>query len=446
MPTPPIVLQVSALDKAGGAEQVAWNLFSAYRDRGTHSWLAVGKKRTADPNVVLVLQNASKGLWEKFCHSLAALLNPIAGKVRGVLRFQAALRRLGKGSDLIAEWNGLENFHFPSSWKILECIPEKPAILHLHNLHGGYFDPRALTSLSKQLPVVLTLHDAWLLSGNCAHSFSCERWKSGCGNCPDISLYPGLKVDSTAQNWQRKKLIFEDSKLYVATPSQWLMNKVLDSILSTAILEAKVIPNGVDEKIFHPGNQRQARSILQLPMDNTIILFVANGIKKNVFKDYETLDRAMRILGGQTSQKIHFIALGEEGNDEQYGNVCLHHVPRTTDANVIVNYYQAADLYLHPTKADTFPTSILEAMACGLPVIASRVGGIPEQVDDGLTGVLVNPGDPHSLAREINLLLADSNRRYRMSEAAIQKFKSQFTLDNQVNRYLEWYQCILAKN
>ena len=436
---------MSALDKAGGAEQVAWNLFKGYQAAQMDSWLAVGKKRSNDPNVFVIAKEGEKGWWGQVCDGLASLLNPLSGKLRGVLRLQANIKELSKGNDWIADLRGQENFYFPGSKDILKQAPEAPSILHLHNLHGGYFDPRALVNLSTHVPVVLTLHDAWLLSGNCAHSFGCERWKTGCGQCPDITLYPGLKVDSTALNWQRKKSIFENSRLYIATPSQWLMNKVQDSILAPAIAEAKVIPNGVDTSIFHPANKQEVRQTLDLPMHEPIILFVANSVKSNAFKDYETLKNAMRLIGANSSNPVHCIALGDSGPEEMLGHMHIHYIPRTTDTSLIAKYYQAADVYVHTTNADTFPTTILEAMACGLPVIASNIGGIPEQVDDGVTGVLIAPGDSESLATEIELMLQNPNYLKDMGSAGYSKVQSHFTLDKQLSAYLDFYKLALSR-
>ena len=437
------VLQVSPLDRGGGAEQIAWNLFNAYRQMGIASWLAVGKKRTSDPDVLKISEKTSPGRWAYSCQQMAHGLNPFAGKLRGILRIQAFLRKIAKGKDWVADIRGEENFHFPGSWDLLNQTPEIPSLLHLHNLHGGYFDPRALTKLSAEVPVMLTLHDAWLLSGNCAHSLGCERWKTGCGECPDISIYPGLKVDSTHLNWLRKKAVFEKSKLYIATPCQWLLNKVNESILASAMIEGRVIYNGVDTSIFYPGDRQNARSQLGLPLDRKILLFVANGIKNNPFKDYATLREVIEIVGKQNQEPLHFIALGDEGVKEQIGQVTIEYIPRTTDINLVAQYYRASDIYLHAAKAETFPNTILEAMACKIPVIASDVGGISEQIDDGITGLLIPAQNAKLMAQSVISLLDNSVLREKMGEAALKKVQDQFTLQHQVDQYLQWYREIL---
>jgi glycosyltransferase involved in cell wall biosynthesis len=182
---------------------------------------------------------------------------------------------------------------------------------------------------------------------------------------------------------------------------------------------------------------------LGLPLNEPILLFVANGIKTNIFKDYETLKKAIELLGASSEMPVHLIALGDDGNQEQIGNVTVHYVPRTTDPNLVAKYYQAADIYLHAAKAETFPNTILEAMACGIPVVASNVGGICEQVLDGVTGFLVPPKDPELMAIAALLLLNDAKLRRTMGEAASKRVQEQFTLNQQVENYLAWYEEIL---
>ena len=329
----------------------------------------------------------------------------------------------------------------PELGTFLDQSPEHPDIIHCHNLHGSYFDLRALSWLSHKVPAVLTLHDAWLLSGHCAHSFDCDRWKIGCGNCPDLSIYPAIWRDATAYNWQRKAEIYRKSRLFVVTPCQWLMDRVNQSMLKPGIVVSKVIPNGVDLKVFHPADQTEARADLGLPTDTKILLFAANGIRKNIWKDYKTLRSALAEIA-KTGIKVLCIALGDEGRPEQIGDVEIRFVPYQRDPEKVARYYQAADIYVHPTRADTFPTTVLEALACGTPVVASAVGGIPEQIEDGITGFLTLQGDAEAMAVRLMQLLEDDELRLRMGMQANDAAKERFDLEKQVKEYLRWYENI----
>jgi glycosyltransferase involved in cell wall biosynthesis len=227
-------------------------------------------------------------------------------------------QKIGNVEKYLSSLSGQEYFNYPATLDILNLPDQKPDLLHCHNLHGDYFDLRILPFLSQKVPTILTLHDAWLLSGHCAHSFECDRWKYGCGNCPDLTIPPAIKKDATAYNWQRKKEIYQQSKLYVATPSQWLMNKVNESILTEGIIKSRVIPNGIDLSIFCPQNKQQVRNNLQLPQDSKIILFTANGIRKNPWKDYETMSKAVGLVAQKLEgENILFLALGEASKTEK---------------------------------------------------------------------------------------------------------------------------------
>jgi len=140
---------------------------------------------------------------------------------------------------------------------------------------------RLLPWLTHQAPVVFTLHDAWLLSGHCAHSFDCERWKIGCGECPDLTIIPAIKKDATASNWKLKEKIYAASRLRMTTPSRWLMDKVTQSMLQPAIVESRVIPNGVDISIYKPGDRRAARTELGIPLESKVLLFTSNWARNS---------------------------------------------------------------------------------------------------------------------------------------------------------------------
>jgi glycosyltransferase involved in cell wall biosynthesis len=110
-----------------------------------------------------------------------------------------------------------------------------------------------------------------------------------------------------------------------------------------------------------------------------------------------------------------------------------------TDADMMAQYYRAADLLAHPARADSFPRAVSEAMACGTPVVATAVGGIPEQVEDGGTGFLVPPGDNEGMAVAIQRLLSDDELRRTMGCSAADHVKRHFSLDRQVDDFLSWY-------
>jgi glycosyltransferase involved in cell wall biosynthesis len=462
------ILQISTIDKAGGAEAIAWQLFQGYRRYGHNSRLAVGLKRSNDHGVLTIPNDFYRNRLAKGCIAVGALVSPLVDKVRGAAKLHRLLQVIGEPQRLLDLWQGKEDFDFSATWRLLDLLPERPDIIHCHNLHGaclpsgGYFDLRALPRLSHEIPVVVTLHDAWLLSGHCSHSFDCERWKTGCGHCPDLTIYPPVRRDSTAYNWRRKKNIYAKSQLYVATPCQWLMEKMEQSMLASAVVEARVISNGVDLSVFHPADKRVVRAALGIPQGAKVLLFTANGIRRNIWKDYQRMRTAAALVGERlTGQGVLFLALGEDAPSERIGQTEVYFVPYQQDPEVVARYYQAADVYLHAARADTFPNTVLEALACGTPVVATAVGGIPEQVrslnhsaavrheplhePDKATGVLVSPGDAGGMAESVVTLLSRDHLCYQIAENAAKDAQQRFDLSRQCDAYLAWYDNILTR-
>ena len=441
------ILQISTSDMGGGAEKVAWNLFQAYRQRGHHSWLAVGAKRSDDAEVLVIPNREPHGRWCRFWWAVHTPSQTHAEQIPGARHLSRLTRALSAPGRVLDGYRGLEDSRFPGTWHLLELQPHPPDVVHCHNLHGGYFDLRALPWLSHQLPVILTLHDAWLLSGHCAHSFDCERWKTGCGQCPDVSIYPPIRRDATARNWQRKRNIYANSQLHVATPSRWLMNKVEKSILAPAIIERRVIPNGVDLSVFTQADKRTARAAIGVPTDTDVLLFVGHGTRSNPFKDYDTLQAALAQLAARNrDRELLLLCLGEGGPEIRLDRARIHFVTHQEDEMKVARFFQAADVYLHAAKADTFPTAILEALACGTPVVATAVGGISEQVRDEVTGFLTPQGDAHKMAMRVEQLLRDEPLRRRLAENAVAHARQRFDLVRQVDDYLTWYEHVTKRH
>ena len=441
------VLQISSADIAGGAAKVAWNLFQGCRQHGHRAWLAVGRKNGIEPDVVEIPNDEYRNSWARFWRKIAFRADELDGGARGAWCMHRLLRWLAEPKRVTARAMGIEDFVFPGTWHILDLFPELPDIIHCHNLHGGYFDLRALPWLSRQVPVILTLHDAWLLSGHCAHSFDCEQWKTGCGDCPYLTVHPAIKYDRTSYNWQRKRGIYAKSRFYISTPSYWLMEKVKQSILASAIVESKIIPNGVDLAVFHPGDKKLARASLNLPLDSKIVLFAANRIQRNSFKDYATMKIAVeRVMSRNRNTKLIFVCLGVKEKESSLNQSHVRFVSFEPNPQRVAQYYQAADFYIHAAKAETFPTAVTEALACGTPVVATAVGGIPEQVENGINGFLVPSGDAEAMAVRIEQLLLDVDLRRKFSLAAAETARRRFDLNQHVNDYIKWYSEILERS
>jgi glycosyltransferase involved in cell wall biosynthesis len=440
------VLQVNTFDEGGGAERIATTLLHAYRARGIDCWMAVGNKRGDDPHVVQIPGSLQ---WTRFWRARQAEIPHRGAPLIALRRF---LGLLAEPARELNQQRGIEHHQWPASRRIDRLIPTGPPdILHLHNLHGDYFDLRVLSALSRRIPTVITMHDAWLLTGHCAHSFDCQRWITGCGQCPDLLTPPAIRRDNTARNWKQKRQIYARSRLHIATPSAWLMEKVSRSILSQAAIESRVIHNGIDLSIFRPDDRAAARARLGIPLQAQVLLFTANGIRDNPFKDFPMMRRAVAsVARSMRGKPLIFLALGEDGPPEQVDGATITFVPYRKDPQDVAMYYQAADLYLHPARADTFPNTVLEALACGTPVIATAVGGIPEQVKTlgnaaAPTGVLVPPGDAEAMAAAIVRLLSAPSLLCELSRNAAADARERFDLNLQVDRYVQWYEQILQQ-
>jgi glycosyltransferase involved in cell wall biosynthesis len=445
------ILQVSTSDQGGGAERSAKNLLEAYRGMGHDSWLAVGKKQGSDPNVFVIPNEDSRNAIARTIDRLRRENEPSIGGVRGLGRAMTMARNLAEPARSLTTRLGHEDFDFPGTEHLLDLPPAPPDIMHLHNLHSGYFDLRTLPALSHRVPTILNVRDGWLLSGHCAFGLGCERWKTGCGECPDLTLFPAVPRDATSFNWERKRTILAASRLYVATPSQWMMDRVNESIIAAGAVDRKVIPNGVDTATFFPGDRAAARAALGLDfgLDRAarVLLVAANALRHNVWKDYETLRAAIALLGAREwPWPVVVLAVGGDGRDEQIGSITLRFAPFEPDSARLADYYRAADVYLHAVHVESFGNVLLEARACGTPVVASSVGGIPEQIRDlqqhgaeQASGILVQPADPCAFAEAVAMLLENEPLRASIAASGLRHVQDDFTLALQAGRFLDWY-------
>jgi glycosyltransferase involved in cell wall biosynthesis len=454
------VLHVSRRTDGGGADKIALSLVQGLNRRGLLSWLAVAVRDREDPAVIAIpdLPGSRAGRVVRAVHD--AML-PAVGHVPGAALVARALDGIESPSKVADWWRGREYFGYPGTALLPRLPPERPDLIHFHNLHGGYFDLRQLAPISNLVPAVLTLHDEWSLTGHCAYTLGCERWRTGCGACPDLTIYPAMRRDATDLNWRAKQAIFARSHLYVSAPSRWLLDRARDSMLAEGAAGWRHIPNGVDLEVFQPGDRNAARVQLGLPVEPTILLFAAYKARSSRFKDSATVwEAARRIAERLSDTQLLLIALVEDGPTERFGNHELRFVPYESDEQVVAKYYQAADLYLHAARADNFPTSIVEALATGLPVVATAVGGIPEQVRSLVgapgawageasprsraSGVLVEAGRPEAMSAAAAAVLQDDSLRADLSRNAAMDATERFGREIQLDATVEWYREVLA--
>jgi glycosyltransferase involved in cell wall biosynthesis len=455
------ILQIGTVESGGGAASVALNLARGCRSRGCEAWLAVGRKTSDDPAVFRIPDDRRTvyrlsgyaGIERRLEHMASRRPGRGWGRIARTLRFATHPRAWA------AWYAGREDFEFPGTFDVLDLAPARPDLVHCHNLHGGYFDLRALPWLSRQVPTVLTLHDAWTLTGHCAHSFDCDRWRTGCGTCPDLAIEPAIRRDATAANWARKRGIYAASRLYVAAPSAWLLGRVEQSMLAPAVADAVVIPNGVDLSVFHPADKRAARSALNIPPD-ALVLLAAAGPRGQAWRDDKTLRAALdSIAERMRGHPLTLVALGGPAGAFRDLRIDVREVQYQIDPAVVARHLQAADVYVHSARAATFPTAIIEALACGTPVVAASVGGIPEQIVsvgtaalrsgipervDGSTSVLVPAGVPDAMADAVVALLECGELRQRLGDQAARDARRRFDVNRQVERYLAWYRTIIG--
>jgi glycosyltransferase involved in cell wall biosynthesis len=223
------------------------------------------------------------------------------------------------------------------------------------------------------------------------------------------------------------------------------MDRAQRSLLAPAIASARVIPNGIDLEHFKPRRQDAARRNLGLDLGKHIVLTVGNTLRNNIWRDFDTALEAMRATVARSQSPTLFLGVGDTAERLVEGQLEILIRPHLGNAAEVAEYYSAADVYLHSSRVDTFPTAVLEAMACGRPVVASAVGGIPEQVVHDETGFLAAAGDEGSMARWIAVLLENPDLRLRFGNAAAERARRLYDRELFVDRYVTLYRKLVEK-
>jgi len=404
------VVQINTWDRAGGAAGIAQQLHEALRGLGHEMRLLAGFGLESDGSVEAVLSRWPR--WKQLCRRATMA-------VEDLLSWQYCLI-----------WWSSELVNHP--WV------QVADLVQLHNLHGGYLSPSVLPRLSQIKPVIWTLHDMWPLTGHCAYSLDCGRWRTGCGRCPYLREYPDLWHDQTALLWRRKRQLYAKSHLTLVTPSRWLADLVRQSPLLGHFPVVR-IPNGVDLRHYRMLPKGDARARLGLPQGNALVLFIAESLDEDR-KGGRQLAKALSGLRWNPPPPLSLVTVGR-GAARVAWPTAIDHIDLgfVQDQALLPVIYSAVDIMVCPSLADNLPNTVLEAMACGTPVIAFTVGGIPEVVRHLETGYLATAFKPDDLAHGLELLLRNEPLRCRLSLRCRQVAEQEHSLDLQAKRYVELY-------
>lgn len=333
---------------------------------------------------------------------------------------------------------GLQYLWYPSGARLMRHRWLKQAdVIQIYNTHGGYFSHRLMPALARMAPIVWRLSDMWAVTGHCAYAGPCERWRDGCGACPDLGTYPPLPVDTTATLWRIKQRAYARARPVIVTPSHWLQGIAADAPVFAGH-DIHHIPNGVDRSVFKPLHKNAAREVLGLPTDRKLLLYSAHVLAGNQRKGSDDAMAACRHLAGHIDADIVLLGFGGESWQGEVPQR-VHPLGFIGDERLLAAAYAAADITLAPSTVENLPNSILESMACGTPVVAYNAGGIGEAVTDHETGVLVAAGDSGAMGAAAANLLTNEELRERMARAGVERIASEFDSGREARAFAELY-------
>ena len=358
-----------------------------------------------------------------------------------VLQYHSNLEQLEKILKQVTSRLGLNNIHRLSSFKIKQHPAYLDAdILHFHGIHGGFISYLALPALTESKPTVFTLCDMWAMTGHCAFSYDCDRWKIGCGKCPYPDSNPSIKRDATRLEWKLKDWVYSHSNLTIVSKSTWLTELARQSLLSRYPIYQ--IPNGIDTAIYQPLDREQCRSELGIPLDKKVLMFAALKLD-NFQKGGDLLLKALQSLPASLKTETVLLTFGKGGEAlaETVGMQTIN-LGYVSDDRRKAICYSAADLFLFPTRAESFGNVALESIACGTAVVSFKVGGVTEHVRHGITGYLAEPGNAQDFCNGILQLLEDRNLRAQMSQQCRAIAIQEYSLELCTQRHIDLYKTL----
>jgi glycosyltransferase involved in cell wall biosynthesis len=339
---------------------------------------------------------------------------------------------------------GLNDIHLLSSHDVTR-LPEfqEADLIDLHCLHHETLSYMALPAITAEKPAVFTFHDMWPLTGHCHASLECGRWQSGCGKCPHLGVAPAVPRDATALEWKLKRRAYQASRFTIVTPSKWLHEMIGRSMLAGH--EVHHIPHGIDTDLYQPLEKALCRRVLGIPDDKKVLVFGAESLAR-LLKGGDLLQAALSQLPESLKREAVLLTFGhiQAGHLEGIGIQTMR-LGYLTNKKLKIMALSAADVFINPTRAENFPLVIMESMACATAVASFAVGGVPEMVRHGVTGMLAEPENPADLAKSIENILSDRAALEVMERKCREVVIEEYPLDLYARRYHELYQRVIAQ-
>ena len=316
-----------------------------------------------------------------------------------------------------------------------------PDVINLHWISNGYVKIETIAKFNK--PIVWTLHDMWAFTGGCHYNQECDRYTKSCGACPQLDSKKDW--DLSSWGWQRKAKAWKNLNLTIVTPSVWLAKCARESSLFRD-RQIEVIPNSLDTDIYRPISKKLARELLKLPQDKQLILFLSLRATSDRRKGFHLLQPALQKLsqaGWKEKLELVIVGVSRPEKPPELG-FKPHYLGTLKDNITLALAYSAADAFIAPSVQDNLPNTVLEAISCGTPCIAFKIGGMPDMIEHQQNGYLAEPYKIEDFTRGIAWVLENEARHQKLSSRAREKAEQEFALKIQADRYASLFNELLG--
>jgi glycosyltransferase involved in cell wall biosynthesis len=338
---------------------------------------------------------------------------------------------------------GWNDYFFPSTWAITRRDPwvKSADIWHFHNLHGHFLSIPALSWHSRRRHIVVSPVDEFLTTGFCPYSLGCDRFRSGCGACPQLDLpYPGISRDATHRLWKMKRRALVRGRFHFLVHTDYLFNH----FRSALGLEGNIdrLYYGVNLQINKQMVREQCALERGLKVSGRLVVGLFHSQILEARKGLLPLLHGLQALAKSLPGKLEVLVVGrdsEKAKTLETPDLPVQFLPFLKTELELAQALNLCDVLLYPTRADNLSLTCLCSLACGVPVISSAVGGQVEAVHDNQNGFLTPVGDNDAILNKIRVLLENPQLKQQMSARARQSAVEKFDIDVYVDRLIDYY-------